>query len=764
MIGESLERALSLAIGEVKKRRHEYLTLEHVLFGIVSSPAGKAIIDGCGADVMSLRRQLEDFFSAHMEALPEGQPEDVVHTLAVQRVLDNALTHIRNAGKNKIEVGDVLAGIFEEESSWAAHCLRREHLTRLGVLEYISQDKRGVDQQKDGAVESEAATEQADMLSRYTVDLIAKAQNGDIDPLIGRDMEVGRCIEVLARRRKNNPLLIGEPGTGKTAIAEGLALALVEGCAPEEFLNARLFALDFGAVLAGARYRGDFEGRIKGVVNALRAIPGAILFIDEIHTIVGGGSTSGSSMDASNLLKPVLAAGELRCIGSTTHEEYRNHLEKDRALARRFQRIDIAEPSEEACVQILQGLQARYAEHHKVRYEPAALKAAVELSARHLQDRLLPDKAIDVMDEAGAAVRLRPKFTPGDSVTARDIEQVVSRMAGIPETTVSHNERENLATLGEDISARIFGQQQAVDLTVKAILRSRAGLRPSTRPTGSFLFYGPTGVGKTELAKQLAERMGIAFIRFDMSEYMEKHAISRLIGAPPGYVGFDQGGLLTEAVRKTPHAVVLLDEVEKAHPDMYDILLQVMDYATLTDNTGRKADFRHVILIMTSNAGARDMASQPMGFVEGASHDQAARRALKAVENTFSPEFRNRLDAMVPFNSLSPALMGNIVDKTLKELTTALSARNVRLSLTPAARDWLADKGYDPSLGARPLQRLVREALEDPLATEVLFGKLAQGGQVKADAPKDGARQLHLAIKARSTKKADKKAEPKLLE
>ena len=754
MIGETLQQALALAVGEVKRRRHEYLTLEHVLYGIVSSPAGKAIIDGCGADPTALRRQLEEFFSVFMESLPEGQPEDVVHTVAVQRVLDNALTHIHASGKSKIEVGDVLAGIFEEDSSWAAYYLRKEHLTRLDVLEYISHDQPGAAGTEDKSDEPQGGSEQSDMLQRYAVDLIAKAKAGDIDPLIGRDAEVARLIEILARRRKNNPLLIGEPGTGKTAIVEGLALCLVEGRAPEEFHSTRLFSLDFGAVLAGARYRGDFEGRIKGVVNALKAIPGAILFIDEIHTIVGGGSTSGSSMDASNLLKPVLAAGELRCIGSTTHEEYRNHLEKDRALARRFQRLDITEPSEEACVDILKGLQERYAAHHRVRYVPEALRAAVELSSRHLQDRLLPDKAIDVMDEAGAAVRLRDGFVPGTAVTRHDVEQVVARMAGIPETTVNHDERESLAHLHEDLASTVFGQQQAVDLTVKAILRSRAGLRPATRPTGSFLFYGPTGVGKTELAKQIAERMGISFIRFDMSEYMEKHAVSRLIGAPPGYVGFDQGGLLTEAVRKTPHAVVLLDEIEKAHPDMYDILLQVMDYGTLTDNTGRKADFRHVILIMTSNAGARDMASQPMGFVDAATGG-ASRRALKAVENAFSPEFRNRLDAMVPFNSLTPDLMGYIVDKSVKELTVSLKGRGVNLSLTDAARTWLAREGYDPSLGARPLQRLLREALEDPLAAEMLFGKLAGGGSVKADVPKGAARELALQIRAPKKKRQE---------
>ncbi len=741
MIGKSLQQALGLAVHEVKQRRHEYLTLEHLLFGIASEASGRRIIEACGGDIGSLQRALDHFFTAYLESRDEVS-DNIYQTLAVQRVMDNAFSHLRSAGKagSDLEVGDVLAALLEEEKSYAAECLKRQGITRLAVLEQLTQE-----------VEEDAATREGsvrqDPLQAYTRDLTKAAREGLLDPLVGREAELARSIEILARRRKNNPLYVGEPGTGKTAIAEGLAQRIASGNVPPEFREAQIFSLDLGAVLAGAKYRGDFEGRIKAVLRALEKVPGAILFIDEIHTIVGAGATSGGSMDASNLLKPVLAEGKLRCMGSTTHEEYRNHFEKDRALVRRFQRVDVREPSQEECVDILKGLQPHYEKHHGVRYTPSAVRAAVELSARHVQDRMLPDKAIDVLDEAGASVRLRAGFRPGASVTRQDMERIVARMAGIPARTVSGRERDRLRHLGEDLRKGIYGQDQAIESVTRAILRSRAGLGRSGRPAGSFLFYGPTGVGKTELARQLAERLGVAFLRFDMSEYMEKHAVSRLIGSPPGYVGFEQGGLLTEAVRKTPYAVLLLDEIEKAHPDIYNVLLQVMDYATLTDNTGRKADFRNVILIMTSNAGARDMASVPMGFVNAAKGNRdAAQRGRKAVEDAFSPEFRNRLDALVPFNGLTPDLMGRIVDKSVAELGRGLAEKRVLLTLDPAARDWLAAKGFDATLGARPLQRLIREALEDRLAEEVLFGRLTKGGRVTVLPPADGGDRLELSI------------------
>lgn len=742
MIGKSLQQALGVAVHEVKQRRHEYLTLEHLLFGIASEANGRRIIEACGGDIAGLRRSLDHFFTAYMESLDEVS-DNIYQTLAVQRVMDNALSHLRSAGKDgsDLEVGDVLAALLEEEESYAAVCLKRQGVTRLAVLEQLTQEA------EEETATREGASAGRDPLQAYTRNLTEAARDGQLDPLVGREAELARSIEILARRRKNNPLYVGEPGTGKTAIAEGLAQRIVSGDVPPEFREAQIFSLDLGAVLAGAKYRGDFEGRIKAVIRALEKVPGAILFIDEIHTVVGAGATSGGAMDASNLLKPVLAEGRLRCIGSTTHEEYRNHFEKDRALVRRFQRVDVREPSQEECVEILKGLQPRYEEHHGVRYTPSAVRAAVDLSARHVQERMLPDKAIDVLDEAGASVRLRAGFRPGASVTRQDMERVVARMAGIPARTVSGRERDRLKTLGEDLRRVIYGQDQAVESVTRAILRSRAGLGRSGRPAGSFLFYGPTGVGKTELARQLAERLGVAFLRFDMSEYMEMHAVARLIGSPPGYVGFEQGGLLTESVRKTPYAVLLLDEIEKAHQDIYNVLLQVMDYATLTDNTGRKADFRNVILIMTSNAGARDMAAVPMGFVNASKKAQdAAQRGRKAVEAAFSPEFRNRLDALVPFNGLTPELMGPIVDKSIAELSRGLAERRVVLTLDPAARDWLATKGFDSALGARPLQRLIREALEDRLAEEVLFGRLTRGGHVTVLPPAEGEGRLELAI------------------
>lgn len=763
MMGRSLMQTLAVAVMEMRGRHHECLTLEHVLLAMTHERMGKIILEGCGVDLVELRKQLDTYLSTFLTSLAEADEGEVLQTVAVERVLERAIRQIRAAGRVKAEVGDVLAAMFEEEDCWAVYFLRRQDLTRLIVLDFISHDlpqlmrnvtdddeRRSVLRPGDRPAERpDRDDEKSSALEKYAVDLVARARQGGIDPLVGRDSELNRTIEVLSRRRKNNPLLVGEPGTGKTAVAEGLALRISQGKVPDEFLDAEVFSLDMGALLAGAKYRGDFEARMKAVVSELGKKPGAILVIDEIHTIVGAGATSGGSMDASNLLKPVLAAGELRCIGSTTHEEFRNYFEKDRALTRRFQRIEIREPSEADCLEIIKGLQSHYEKFHNVRYSKGAVRSAVELSSRYVQDRLLPDKAIDVIDEAGAAVRLRHGFRPGSSVTAQDVERVVARMAGIPARSVTRSEKDRLRGLGDDLRSRIFGQDDAVDRSVRAILRSRAGLGRENRPTASFLFHGPTGVGKTELARSLAELLDVNFLRYDMSEYMEKHAVARLIGSPPGYVGFEQGGLLTEAVRKTPHAVVLLDEVEKAHPDIYNILLQVMDYATLTDNTGRKADFRNVILIMTTNAGAREMEGTPVGFMDSGN---ASDRSAKAVENTFSPEFRNRLDAMIPFRSLSPDLMGRIVDKAVAELARGLAAKRVNLTLTSEARDWLAAKGYDPKLGARPLQRLVRNELEDELASLVLFGALERGGAVTAHAG-DQADE-HLSFTVHSSHKA----------
>lgn len=736
MIGKEMQDVINIAITEVNKRHHEYLTLEHLLYGIVSETTGQKIIESCGGNTESIRAQLEQFFSTYLDTLDEAIPEsEIPQTLAIQRVLENTIAHIHSSGRTQIEVGDVLAALLEEEESWAAYCLKKQGVTRIAVLEFISYGLPHTDLNNDDFVKKvEEGSEEKSPLAKYTIELTQKARNGDIDPLVGRDMEISRTIEVLARRKKNNPLYVGDPGTGKTAIAEGLALRIISGNVPEEFTSSLIFSLDMGALLAGARYRGDFEGRIKSVLSELSKQPKAILFIDEIHTIIGAGSTNGSAVDAANLLKPILANGKLRCIGSTTHEEFRNHFVKDRALARRFQRIDIHEPSQDDCIAILKGLQSRYEKHHKVKYTPAALHTAVKLSARHITDRMLPDKAIDVLDEAGAAVHLRAGNKSKVLVTRQDIEKVISRMTGIPMKTVSGKEKDRLKNLKKDLSSHIYGQNEAIDKVTKAIFRSRAGLNRGNRPSGSFLFYGPTGVGKTELAKQIAENLNIAFLRFDMSEYMEKHAVARLIGSPPGYVGFEQGGLLTEAVKKTPYAVVLLDEIEKAHPDIYNILLQVMDYGTLTDNTGRKTDFHNIILIMTSNAGAREMGITNMGFVSDDTNI-TSHKGRKAVESVFSPEFRNRLDAIVPFNNLSPELMNHIVEKNIKELTKGLAEKRVSVMLSSEAKKWLAKKGYDKKLGARPLQRLLRESLEDQLAEEILFGKLVKGGRVTVKPP-----------------------------
>ncbi len=754
MLGKHLEAALAAAVAAVQARRHEYLTLEHLLLSITEERYGEEILEACGIDVLAVQRRLEDFFAAYLSALPEGSKVEVVQTLAVQRVMQRAMRQIKDAGRDTIEIGDVLAAMLEEDS-YAGYFLLAQGMTRVGLLEVISHIKPAREEgSKDGGAESEGS-EGASALEKYTTDLTAKARDGQIDPLIGRNAELTRTIQVLSRRRKNNPLYVGDPGVGKTALAEGLALRIVSGDVPPAFAEARVFALDMGSLLAGSKYRGDFEARLKAVVAALQNMPGSIMVIDEIHTIVGAGATSGGSMDASNILKPVLASGKLRCIGSTTHEEFRNHFEKDRALSRRFQKIDISEPTEEECVAILKGLKGNYEGHHGVRYTLPALQAAVTLSVRYLQDKLLPDKAIDVLDEAGAAIRLARSEkggrraganAPGEAlpvltVGVPDIEKVVAAMARIPSVKVSTSDRDRLSSLELDLDRAVYGQEEAVKTVTRAVLRARAGFTAQGRPQGSFLFYGPTGVGKTELARQLAASLSVAFLRYDMSEYMEKHAVSRLIGAPPGYVGFDQGGLLTEAVRKTPHCVLLLDEIEKAHPDIFNILLQVMDYATLTDNSGRKTDFRNAILIMTSNAGAFEMSARGIGFTPSAVMDTAG-KGKKALEKLFAPEFRNRLDAMVAFGNLSPAVMGRIVGKFTKELAASLAEKKVRLTLTEGARSWLAAKGYDPAFGARPLARVLRESVEDELAREVLFGKLANGGEVVVDAASSKADAL----------------------
>ena len=755
MLGKHLEAALTAAVNDVQIRRHELLTLEHLLLAISEQRYGVDILETCGVDVPALQHRLEEFFRSYLNALPEGNNSEVVQTLAVQRVMQRAVRKIHSAGKNVVEIGDVLASMLEEEDSYAAYFLLSQGVTRIALLEVIGQrrseeEEDGQDSPHSSPDDDSKSQSHEKILSKYTQDLTAKAALGLIDPLIGRQSELTRTVQVLARRRKNNPLYVGDPGVGKTALAEGLALRVQQGDVPPAFKKARVFSLDLGALLAGSKYRGDFEARLKAVIAALQSIPESILVIDEIHTIVGAGATSGGSMDASNILKPVLASGGLRCIGSTTHEEFRNHFEKDRALSRRFQKIDIVEPSENECVTILKGLKSHYETHHNVRYTPPAIKAAVSLSVRHLRDKPLPDKAIDVLDEAGAAAWLgrsmaRSSQKDGEaprSIGVADIERIVASMARIPSVKVSSSDRERLGNLEEDLRRVVFGQDQAVDIVSRAVLRARAGFSQQGRPQGAFLFYGPTGVGKTELARQLAVSLGISFQRFDMSEYMEKHAVSRFIGAPPGYVGFDQGGLLTEAIRKHPYCVLLLDEIEKAHPDVFNVLLQVMDYATLTDNTGRKADFRNVVLIMTSNAGAFEMGARNIGFGTLSAGQNATEKGRKAVEKIFSPEFRNRLDAMVPFTNLSLNVMGRIVDKFITELTVGLKEKRVALTLTDNARSWLADKGYDPAFGARPLARVIRSAIEDELAREVLFGRLAAGGAVLADAPAKGSDTL----------------------
>ncbi|WP_027184894.1 ATP-dependent Clp protease ATP-binding subunit ClpA [Desulfovibrio inopinatus] len=735
MLSKKLESVLTTAVKEVKRRNHEYLTLEHLLYAILLEDEGKDLLLNCGANVVRLKHQLERFFIDHMEVMPQNVATEVVQTLGVQRVLQRAIMHMQSSGKEQVEIGDVLAALFDEEDSYAVYFLKSHGVTRLDVLEFISHGST-----KDGwAVENEtnqkgseaSSAKSGSPLEQFTVNLVEKAKAGDIDPLIGREGELERTVQVLMRRRKNNPIFVGDPGVGKTAMAEGLALRIAEENVPNAFLETQIFALDMGALLAGTKYRGDFEARLKGVIGELQGIDGAILFVDEIHTIIGAGATSGGTLDASNILKPVLASGKLRCIGSTTYEEYKNHFEKDRALSRRFQKIEIAEPTVDQAVEILKGLKSYYEDHHGVKYTVSALKAAAELSARHINDRYLPDKAIDVIDEAGARYQLSNRSS-SNSIGVADVEKIVASMAKIPTQRISASDKNRLENLENELKNVIYGQNDAIDQLSKAIKRSRAGLRQAGKPTGNFLLAGPTGVGKTELSKQLAAVLGIHFQRFDMSEYMEKHAVARLIGAPPGYVGFEQGGLLTDAIRKHPYCVLLLDEIEKAHPDMFNILLQVMDYATLTDNNGRKADFNHVILLMTTNAGAREMASKSIGF-GGVKAEDKTGRGLKALERLFSPEFRNRLDGTVSFKALDFNVMEQIVDKFLLELNDQVHERKVSIECTEAARKWLADAGYDQDYGARPLARVIQQEIKDPLAQAMLFGELRKGGQVLVD-------------------------------
>jgi ATP-dependent Clp protease ATP-binding subunit ClpA len=732
----SLERVLNLAAREAMVRRHADLTIEHLLFAAAHDPEGEEILEASGADVPRLRRELAEFLEQTMQRLPPNSRRPPQQTLAFRRVLQTAVVHVQSAGKDEAGVGDMLAALMRETRSHAVELLSAQGVTRLDVLNFISHGVRKSPPREGEPGEPMPAGDRdeeertaRDPLSAYASNLTERAREGKLDPVIGRAREMSRALEVLCRRRKNNPVFVGEPGVGKTAIVEGLAQKLIEDGSPEALAGAEIFGLDTGALLAGTRYRGDFEERFKAVIQALKKRPLPILFIDEMHTMVGAGATTGGTMDLANLIKPILTEGEIRLMGSTTFEEFK-HIERDRALARRVQRIDVDEPNEGDSVRILQGLRQRYEQHHKVSYTDAALEGAARLARRHLRDLRLPDSAIDVIDEAGAALRLNPPEDGRRVVDSAEVERVVSRMARIPETQASTSDRERLRTLGEALKRVVFGQEEAVDQVASAIKRARAGLGPPERPAGAFLFTGPTGVGKTELAKQLARHLGNEFHRYDMSEYAEKHSVSRLIGAPPGYVGFEQGGLLVDAVRQHPYSVVLLDEIEKAHPDLMSILLQVMDNATLTDNTGRKADFRQVILIMTSNAGSREMSQATIGFAGDHAKDTKA-RGKQAIERFFTPEFRNRLDAIVTFKPLTPEVMETIVDKFVLELEAQLRERKVAIELGADARAYLAKKGFDPVFGARPLARLVQLELRNPLTDEILFGQLEHGGTVR---------------------------------
>ncbi|HRV92793.1 MAG TPA: ATP-dependent Clp protease ATP-binding subunit ClpA [Anaerolineae bacterium] len=726
IIPESLRQCLVTAMREARRRQHEYVTLEHLLLALTYDKRTVEIMNACGVDLISLQHDLETYLDENMEKLPDGFDLEPEETMGVQRVLSRAVWHAQSAEQERLESGDILAALLEEPDSYARFVLEEQGLTRLDVLNYISHgvsrfDADPAPEMAGDETESEAPVR--DPLKAFTTDLVELAAAGKIDPLIGRDAEMERTVQVLCRRLKNNPLFVGDPGVGKTAMVQGLAMRIHEGNVPNLLKGVHIYALDLGSLLAGTKFRGQFEERVKGVMKALESKPNSILFIDEIHTVVGAGATSGGSVDASSMLKPALANGELRCIGSTTHEEFKA-MEKDRGLARRFQKIDILEPSVEETIHILTGLKPQFEAHHEVTYTDEALRTAAELAAKHINDRFLPDKAIDVLDEAGARQRLKIGPDRKETLQREDIELVVATMAKIPAESVSGDDRQRLKSLDADLRAHIFGQDGAIEAIVSAIRLSRAGLRLPHKPVGSFLFFGPTGVGKTELARVLGRSLGVELLRYDMSEYSEKHTVSRLIGAPPGYVGFDQGGLLTDAVRRSPYSIVLLDEIEKAHPDLFNILLQVMDHATLTDNTGRRADFRNVILIMTTNAGARELTVQPLGFVAGKAGDPAK----KPLERLFSPEFRNRLDAVVRFDTLTMETIKQVVDKQIDELRVALKPKQITIELSEAARSWLAEHGYHPDFGARPMSRLIDDKLRKPLAEAMLFGALADGG------------------------------------
>jgi len=732
MLSEELQKALDAAFVSARMEGHELLTVEHLLLALLSDTHVAEALTSGGADTDKLELALKEYIRDHIQSIRDVEKHEVQPTLSFQRVLQRAIYHVQAAGKKQVSTLNVLVAIFSEKDTHAVFLLNEQGVTRLDIVNFISHGiakngaapEKPVEQEQNEDGSDKGQTQSA--LEQYAINLNERAAEGRIDPLIGRDLEVERVMQTLCRRRKNNPLLVGEAGVGKTAIAEGLAWLIVEGRVPDLLKNAVVYSLDLGSLIAGTKYRGDFEKRFKAVINELQKRPGSIVFIDEIHMIIGAGAASGGVMDASNLLKPLLASGELRCMGSTTYQEFRGIFEKDRALARRFQKIDVGEPSVDDAVKILEGLRARFEEHHQVQYTRGALRTAVELSHRHITDRHLPDKAIDVIDEAAARLRLLPESKRRKTVQVRDIEETVARIARIPPKSVSSNDRDKLATLERDLKLVIYGQDNAIEQLTASIKLSRSGLGSPDKPIGSFLLAGPTGVGKTEVTRQLAQLLGIELIRFDMSEYMERHTVSRLIGAPPGYVGFDQGGLLTEGVIKHPHAVVLLDEIEKAHPDVFNLLLQVMDHGTLTDNNGRKADFRNIILVMTTNAGAEESARRSVGFTE----QNHTTDAMEVMRKMFTPEFRNRLDAIVQFAPLERREILRVVDKFILQLEEQLATKNVQLDVDESARLWIADRGYDVKMGARPMARVIQENLKRPLAEELLFGKLVNGGRV----------------------------------